>query len=69
MKRGFRHTPDGVPPKRFMRALALAVKYVEPSEEKLKDWLEAKDQSKVIDEICSLIESKVDSATRKKLKV
>lgn len=36
---------------------------------KLKEWLEAKNQSEVIDEICSLIESKVDSATWKKLKI
>lgn len=69
MKRVFRDTPDGVTPKRFMRALTLAVKYVEPSEKKLKEWLEAKNQSEVIDEICSLIESKVDSATWKKLKI
>lgn len=34
MKRVFRDTPDGVTPKRFMRALTLAVKYVEPSEKK-----------------------------------
>lgn len=31
MKRVFRDTPDGVTPKRFMRALTLAVKYVDPS--------------------------------------
>lgn len=69
MKKVFRDTSDGVTPKRFMRALELAVKYVDPSEENLKEWLEAKDQSKVIDEICSLIENKVDNATWKKLKI
>lgn len=65
MKRVFRDTPAGVTPKRFMRTLSLAIEYVDPSEEKLKEWLESKNQSRVIDEICSLIESKVDSATWK----
>lgn len=60
---------DAVTPSRLINAISLAIKYAALDEQQIRLWLESDDYHSVIDQVYELVESCVDEATWKRLRI
>ena len=60
---------EAITPIRLINAISKAVIYEVADDAKVKEWIEYDNYSKVIDEVCELLEKKLDCKTWSKLKI